>query len=414
MKIMITCFILGIFLLSCSSNTDPNVHGFKAIQFVNGKQTSITFNATKIRETEILNVYVQDGFSISSQYIDDIINKFEASYQNTINIFGNHTDLDKNKKIKFIFFDINNGEQDGTFIAGYFNPADLFTDEGNNGEILYIDAVNIGNSDDTAATMIHELQHLINFNMNKIRLQRSSEIWINEALSETSDILHRGGEMPSYRLNAYNRQSTGNQSIALGNYFYQWDSTIEDTATASLFMYWLYIQNSKNSSIIKDIAFSKNSFNYKSIEEVAKNKLGLNNWDDILSTWVKANYSQDSLSLEGYKDNIKLSTKAMTLNNDMSLPLPPGSAVLVANPSQNLSSVNKYNQNIQIKEIKPSIWMILNKNIDSKSTPIIINIPKSDKMIRNMSSNNISLVENVNDIKSDYKYIHLSQDKIYP
>lgn len=414
-NILLTIFISLLFFIlsSCTSSTSSGINAtesladgkFEGIQFINGVQHNIIFNTEIIKSTDKLTVYLQEGHTLDSEYLNYIVDNFEESYSNLIETYGTHTDVDGNGKISIVFFDINNGEQEGSYIAGYFNPADLMMGFGNNAEILYIDSVNTSEVEDIIATVHHEFQHLINFNMNFVEKSISSDLWINESLSESADILSRNGELPSHRLNEYNNNFSVN--VSKGDYFYKWDGTLADTSTASIFMYWLYIQSGSKSDIFRDIAYSSSSFNYISVLNAVNNNKGIPllksaTWSDILLSWLEANYKNDKLGLYGYEDKVIVAPKLFSGGN---VALYPGGAIYsMTEPSSN-------NDNIVTKMIKDdgdNIFISINKSVDLNSPPINVSTPSLPNLRKSKEFN----LTDTQVSKSEYRIRHISQGEL--
>lgn len=362
---LLLIFIISTFLFSCISNIRPE-GSFIAIQIVNGEQRLISFNADKIKTTENTIVYLQEGYSASDDFVNTITSGFEDIYNKTVDIFGNHTDVDNNGKVIIMLLDINAGViSSGGYTAGYFYPNDLLRGRGNDAEILYIDVINNANLtpsgiENLKGLMAHEFQHLINFNNNFVKKGSSSEIWINEALSESADILSRNGNMSTSRLSIFN---TYNDSIKLGNYFYVWDDTLVDYATASLFMYWLYVNGGED--FIKDIASSTHSYDYRGIINAAEKNSFLygQNWEDIMVNWFKGNFDastsyNNTITIDGMNNKI--------LNNFSSIKLYPGS-VIYTDSEFTSSDTSK----IHVDSIGTT-KVIFNKDTDINGSPVTI------------------------------------------
>ena len=379
---------------------------FYAIQFKGGNinsQESIILKPRKILETDRTEVFLDDkGSNISEENIRFIIDGFEKAYNGMVSTFGRHTDIDNNSKIIIIFFDINMGIIDYEYIAGYFFSADLIKGYGNSAEILYVDSVNVDESNREAVlgTVVHEFQHLIDYNMNDIRLGKSSDLWLNEARSEAANMIYaQNGNMPKNRLAIYNSDN----KIKAGNYFYKWDN-ITDTATSSLFMYWLYLQGEKE--VIHDIAHSRESYDYKSIVSAVNRNISTlksANWDDILFAWLLSNQANEMSSLDAYS-SLSLNSKVFT---GVDANLYPGDAII----SGKRPILSSDNSNIIIRRANitegKSLYITLNKSTDINGKSVAIGIPQPK---------NQSLEDNQNISKmpktSEDRIKHLSQGDI--
>ena len=400
--ILISCLFFTLNSCSLTDMTYPSQLGsgeFYAIQFKGGdidSQESIILKPRKIMETDKTEVFLDDkGSNISEENIHFIIDGFEEAYYGMVNTFGTHTDIDNNGKVIIIFFDINIGTLSSGYIAGYFSSVDLIKGYGNAAEILYVDSANVNNKSREAVlgTVIHEFQHLIDYNMNDIRLGKSSDLWINEARSEAANIIFaQNGEMNKSRLAIYNNYN----SIKNGNYFYKWDN-ITDAATSSLFMYWLYVQGDKE--IIHDIAYSRQSYGYQSVvEAVSKNISTRKNasWDDIVFAWLLSNQANKTSGLDGYS-SLDLNSKAFA---GVDANLYPGDAIIsTAKPT--FSSSNIRTENIS------GIYITLNKSTDINGKSVAIGVPYLKN--QNLEDNqNISIIPKT----SEDRIKHLPQGRI--
>ena len=130
-----------------------------------------------------------------------------------VNAFGATSDIDANGKTFVLFTPIVNrltlnSGQCGSYVAGFFNGADLSgSTNANRAEIFYSSVPGEPAGGPTCtplradvvrnaapATFIHELQHMISFNQHVLIRNGSSEnIWLNEGLSHMAEEL--GGKV---------------------------------------------------------------------------------------------------------------------------------------------------------------------------------------------------------------------------
>ena len=174
--------------------------------------------ANIVKETENLIVFIENGKKYDSNNLDLVCEEFEKYYDKEKLIYGNHTDVDNNGKIIILFLNLNPQSNNKSKLNGYFNPADLINGYGNNADMLYMDLGGLNNYPEyTAGTILHELQHLINYYMNVIQKGSEMEVWLNEALSESTSVLFNKSTVKS-RNNEFNNI----------NYycFYTWDLPI--------------------------------------------------------------------------------------------------------------------------------------------------------------------------------------------
>ena len=280
--LLLISFISIVFFNSCSESVykvSANRNDFYVMR-INGSQYAEKIKIFKVEETANLIIYAESGYSINYNYVIYVAKKFEDNYSKMINIYGNHTDVDKNGKIIILFQKINANISGNSIVMGYFLPNDLIYGDFNNAEILYMD-INLLNASPQliAGTVLHEFQHLINFNVNYIQKGKDMSLWLNESLSESTSILF-DNYMTRNRIEEFNNI----------NYycFYTWDlpfypNMFVNYPSASVFMNWLYQKNNRNESVFRNIAHSSESEDYKKVLGAAGYG---NNWEGLLINWI--------------------------------------------------------------------------------------------------------------------------------
>ena len=279
--LLLISFISILFFNSCSESVykvSANRNDFYVMR-INGSQYAEKIKIFKVEETANLIIYAESGYSINYNYVSYVAKKFEDNYSKMINIYGNHTDVDKNGKIIILFQKINANISGNSIVMGYFLPNDLIYGDFNNAEILYMD-INLLNKNPIliAGTVLHEFQHLINFNVNYIQKGKDMSLWLNESLSESTSILF-DSYMTRNRIEEFNNI----------NYycFYTWDlpypNMFVNYPSASVFMNWLYQKNNRNESVFRNIAHSSESEDYKKVLGAAGYG---NDWEGLLINWI--------------------------------------------------------------------------------------------------------------------------------
>ena len=280
--LLLISFISIVFFNSCSESVykvSANRNDFYVMR-INGSQYAEKIKIFKVEETANLIIYAESGYSINYNYVIYVAKKFEDNYSKMINIYGNHTDVDKNGKIIILFQKINANISGNSIVMGYFLPNDLIYGDFNNAEILYMD-INLLNKNPLliAGTVLHEFQHLINFNVNYIQKGKDMSLWLNESLSESTSILF-DSYMTRNRIEEFNNI----------NYycFYTWDlpfypNMFVNYPSASVFMNWLYQKNNRNESVFRNIAHSSESEDYKKVLDAAGYG---NDWEGLLTNWI--------------------------------------------------------------------------------------------------------------------------------
>ena len=285
--LLLISFICIIFFNSCGYNSydaTSSRNNFYVMRMKEGTSQYIdTVNVNLIGETEHLLIYGEKGYNVNYNYVSYVAKKFEDCYNSLINIYGNHTDVDKNGKIIIMLIKINDNIYDGSVVMGYFLPSDLIYGDFNNAEILYMD-INLLNASPQliVGTVLHEFQHLINFNVNYIQKGKDMSLWLNESLSESTSVL-----FDTYTANTRIKEFNNINYYC----FYTWDlpfypNMFVNYPSASVFMNWLYQKNNRNESVFRNIAHSSESEDYKKVLNSVLD-LGIGSyWDEVLTNWI--------------------------------------------------------------------------------------------------------------------------------
>lgn len=353
--------------------------------------------ATIAKETENLIVYVEKDESYNSSSLDLVCNEFEKHYAKEKSIYGNHTDVDNNGKIIILFLDLNPESGNGSILNGYFNPADLIDGQGNNADMLYMDLGGLNNNPCyMAGTILHELQHLINYNVNVLENGTEMDVWLNEALSESTSVL-------------FNKTTVNSRNIEFNSIsyycFYTWDLPINVFAnypSASVFMNWLYIKSGYNDNIFKNIAASKEVNAYRRVLSTV-NTIS-SSWDSLLIQWIE---DVNKGLVSGAKINSIKNTYANTY-----IPLFPGALLVfdqlvVGNIDTSSISLLKSKQNNN-----SLILILLNNDTYVGNSPTAVNITfnsSSSSILRSAKSSaqTNSYLEVISNTKPKYRNILL-------
>ena len=351
--------------------------------------------ATIAKETENLIVYVEKDESYNSSSLDLVCNEFEKHYAKEKSIYGNHTDVDNNGKIIILFLDLNPESGNGSILNGYFNPADLIDGQGNNADMLYMDLGGLNNNPYyMAGTILHELQHLINYNVNVLENGTEMDVWLNEALSESTSVL-------------FNKTTVNSRNIEFNSIsyycFYTWDLPINVFAnypSASVFMNWLYIKSGYNDNIFKNIAASKEVNAYRRVLSTV-NTIS-SSWDSLLIQWIE---DVNKGVVSGAKINSIKKTYANTY-----IPLFPGALLVfdqlvVGNIDTSSISLLKSKQN-------NNSLILLNNDTYVGNSPTAVNITfnsSSSSILRSAKSSaqTNSYLEVISNTKPKYRNILL-------
>lgn len=393
--------LISSILISCYSTFySIDTDGFSVYRASSsGSGLSSDFvKATIVKETENLIVYIERGETYNSSSLDLACEEFEKYYNKEKSIYGNHTDVDKNGKIIILFLDLNpKYGSSSSILNGYFNPADLIDGQGNNADMLYMDLSGLNNSPDyMAGTILHELQHLINYNVNVLENGSEMDVWLNEALSESTSVL-------------FNKTTVNSRNVEFNkiNYycFYTWDLPINVFAnypSASVFMNWLYIRSGYSEEIFKNIASSKSASSYNRVLSTVSTISST--WDDLLFQWI-----------DDINSGIVIGAKINKITNNYAyIPLYPGA--LLVFKSSSIGSVDTGNTLLKTKQNGNSL-ILLNSDTYTGNNPTAINItlaPTISSILRSAKSSiaessysDNSYLEVISNTKPKYRNILL-------
>ena len=330
-----------------------NEKTFNAVRYINNNYSKEKIKAKNIYSTSKIDLYLENDLKVEDKELKNILLETMRVYDMEEYLFGK-----LEGKLILLIMDINGGwTGDKPYMQGYSILDGIANEEEN---IIFLDYINgWENIDSVVNTIAHELQHVIHY--GKIRENNKSfDIWVDEALSETAVISYRGA-LPNNRLNYYNNDSM--HLITKGDYFINWSGgyTVHKYATVSLFMYWLGLHSKNGFEIYKDIANSPEEYRgtYKAILYAAnKNIKEFKDWSELYATWLKANYNNDSAGLYGYKGLIKTKPKIITTAYNFSMS--PGAAIYVQGDFMSDDKLLRY------VELGNNIYIVYNPDINAK------------------------------------------------
>ena len=330
-----------------------NEKTFNAVRYINNNYSKEKIKAKNIYSTSKIDLYLENDLKAEDKELKNILLETMRVYDMEEYLFGK-----LEGKLILLIMNINGGwTGDKPYMQGYSVLDGIVNEEEN---IIFLDYINgWENIDSVVNTIAHELQHVIHY--GKIRENNKSfDIWVDEALSETAVISYRGA-LPNNRLNYYNNDSM--HLITKGDYFINWSGgyTVHKYATVSLFMYWLGLHSKNGFEIYKDIANSPEEYRgtYKAILYAAnKNIKEFKDWSELYATWLKANYNNDNSGLFGYKGLIKTKPKIITTAYNFSMS--PGAAIYVQGDFMSDDKLLRY------VELGNNIYIVYNPDINSK------------------------------------------------
>jgi len=203
--------------LSVQSAQAQVTRNFRVLSALTGG-TFTTVTARLAYTGDNILLYVDNQAVVSTTFTDAEYASFGRQFDVDlfpidVRTFGPTSDVDGNGKTFVLFTPIVNRltlttGQCGSYVAGFFNSADLSGSvNGNRAEIFYTAvpgepaggptctplSLNVVRGS-AAATFIHELQHMISYNQHVLSRSGSSEdVWLNEGLSHMAEEL--GGKL---------------------------------------------------------------------------------------------------------------------------------------------------------------------------------------------------------------------------
>ncbi|MDR1788156.1 MAG: hypothetical protein LBR16_06875 [Treponema sp.] len=234
--------------------------------------------------------------------------------------FGDTTDIDGNGKVIFLLLDIQDGYTgSGGYVAGYFDPTHMKAGSHSNyAEMLFLDLYpSEAGTESFYATMVHEMQHLINYSETTAKGRKAKAAWIDEGLSAGAEYLYSiatgGSGDPGGRINTYNYYMNSRISLSTAERIdtcFHWDSSLMDYSTGWLFFYWLQTHAGSGAGIYKAIIKNYNDGDYRDVAAAAAAGIdpAFADWNKLLSTWMIANRAQNTSGYYGYKRAAFLNT----------------------------------------------------------------------------------------------------------
>jgi len=168
----------------------------------------ITITAELVKQGTKCNIWIHQDYLNIITNADALANKFDQIYPLETNLLGfekgggtgGDGGIDGDPRIQILVYDIEfdapqNPQTPLSGTVGYFWGKDEYTQtqlnnggqgglKSNEAEIFYIDAEFFRRDPDTVySTLVHEFQHMINFNRKALILRKSSATWYDEMLA---------------------------------------------------------------------------------------------------------------------------------------------------------------------------------------------------------------------------------------
>ncbi|MBD5444869.1 MAG: hypothetical protein HDR29_04880 [Lachnospiraceae bacterium] len=291
-------------------------------------------------------IYVENAGKMQG-YMDELAKEFDRQFPKMTENFGSKEKIDElygdnDGKTALLCYDINgNGMSGSSYTAGYFFAADLninFKNRTNNNiDCLHIDSwqgMSRKTSDNTLnpvygkRTMVHELQHMINYsicrdNENKFNTLKIPT-YLNEAYSEAAAHLCYGeatNRIANYNSNSY--ISTGKVSLLnWGGY-----NTLSNYSLSYLFSQYIRIQYENGENIYKDTMTDLTETN--NLFGIIADKLGVSG-EELLFNFRAALFLKNAEGKYGFGgEEWAESVKSNSTSTVSSLSLEPGAAVVI-------------------------------------------------------------------------------------
>ena len=201
-------------------------------------------NATLAAVTEHAYFWVENGIQLDKTAVAEAANRYEAEYYPLVaNLFGTPWVPGVDNDPRFTIFHMI-GSPDATEL-GYFTdvdeyPGTIYSDS-NQEEMLYLNMAQLEiGSDLYFGTLVHETQHLIQWNMDA-----NETAWLNEGLSQLAEI-YVGLETSSTEEYLYHPDTR------INDWSYEEDDI--DAHYAAAYLYCVYIWEQLGESAVQELA----------------------------------------------------------------------------------------------------------------------------------------------------------------
>ena len=291
-------------------------------------------------------IYVADP-ELMKGYMNQLAEEFDTQFPKMTEMFGSKETADRvygdnDGKTALICYDINGNEMSGSsYTAGYFYGADLnanYSNKTNNNiDCLHIDSwqgMDRNTSNNTLnpiyskRTMVHELQHMINYSICRDNETRFNNLkvptYLNEAYSEAAAHLCYGeASNRIYYYNYYPYISSGKVSLLKwGGY-----DTLSNYALSYLFSQYIRTQYENDDTIYRD---TMNALNESTdLFSVIADKLGVSG-DELLFNFRAALFLKNAQGPYGFGgEEWAESVRSNSTQAVSGLSLAPGAAVVL-------------------------------------------------------------------------------------
>lgn len=223
--------------------------------------STTTINTKCFAVSNYAYFFMEDTLTdIPQEKIKRFTEGFDEIYPIMQSNYGKENDIDNNGKIIILFIDITVES-----LYGYFNPEDKHSQssypDSNEADVFYVNYNKIDKEDDILATLAHEFQHMINYDIRSNKGLGSLEVWLDEGLSMHAE----------YLTNYHDKQS----SDYLGGFLTEYNNFsltnwVDNGVNYSYSMvYMRYLTERFGNDILKHIIHSQYG-GYRAVEESTK------------------------------------------------------------------------------------------------------------------------------------------------
>ncbi len=325
----------GFELAAVGSTRSFHVRNFKT-----NSNYQITATLQYIGET--CEIWVENPSEITVSKATQLGQEFDSViYPLVTEYFYTPSDVNGDGRVAILCFDIQDDfDNTGAYVGGYFSSGDLFnTSTSNKMEIFYIDtyptmhypASNPVDVSRAYSTLVHEFQHMVNFNRNYFVEKGSSmPTWLNEGLSMAAEHIYKG--TLTSRISYYNYAT----SIKNGQSLLYWNDNGDVLANYSLsylFLQYVRTQGGGDPAIFRDILLD--SCNDQRAVTAALAKRGINiGFGDLMTAFRIALLLKKPTGLYGFRGDSSFDGITVSYYTGGAKNLRGGSAVFkTINPS---------------------------------------------------------------------------------
>jgi hypothetical protein len=313
-------------LISCSmatvenpyQNLEPGAFWAQILAAGNSYGNYYEVDAVLLAKGEKCVVWAERSAGVSVATGEAIAREYDRNiYSKIVNVFGSpelmaEYDVDEDDRLTLLLLDIKDGfNGSGAYTAGYFYSNDLFKPNSNNHsngrDMIYVDTnPSRLRSQESYATIAHELQHFLNYVSRSAAGRQAMDTWIDEGLSAAAEYIYLG---------RHNQERVAqfafSETVRQGNNFFVWkdrpNNLLDDYSTVYLFFQWLRIQSREDESggtaIYRRIIDSE-YYDYRAVTGAISGafaeRLGSTSWETTLRSWLAANYINSPDGLYGY------------------------------------------------------------------------------------------------------------------